>query len=137
MVTFLKFEIASLVAIAGLHLVVGAVHHFAHVLADVENTPLELLFIVVIVTIVPWATIYVAWKKTLKIGAALFSLSMAASLVFGLVLHFGIDGPDLHSNVVPAHSAIFLYSALGLALVEFAGCVCGLRLCIRCRTSWR
>ena len=95
----MKSEIAFLVVIAGLHLIVGAVHHYAHVAAGVENTPLE--------------------------------------LAFGLILHFGIDGPDLHSNVVPAHSAIFLYSALGLALVEFAGCVCGLRLCIRCRTSWR
>ena len=74
-----------------MHLVVGAVHHYAHVVADVDNTPVELGFIVLVVTIAPWATMYLAWKKTLTIGAALFSLSIAASLLFGLILHFGID----------------------------------------------
>ena len=39
-------------------------------------------------------------------------------LPFGLILHFAIDGPDLHSNVAPEHGAVFLYSAMGLAAVE-------------------
>ena len=130
-------EIRSLVAIAGIHLVVGAAHHYAHVVANVDNPPLEIAFIVLVVTIAPWATICLAWKTTLEAGAALFSLSMAASLAFGLVLHFGIDGPDLHSNVAPEHGALFLHSALALALVEFAGFAFGAHLAMRSRTSRR
>ena len=133
----MKSEIAILAVIAGLHLIVGAVHHYAHVAAGVENTPLELVFIVLVVTIAPWATICLAWKKTLKVGAALFSLSMAASLAFGLILHFGIDGPDLHSNVAPEHGTLFLHSALALALVEFVGFAFGARLAMRGRASRR
>ncbi len=133
----MKCEIAFLVVIAGLHLIVGAVHHYAHVVAGVENTPLELVFIVLVVTITPWATIHLAWKKTLKIGAALLSLSMAASLAFGLILHFGIDGPDLHSNVAPEHGALFLHSALALALVESVGFAFGARLSMRSPISRR
>ena len=128
-------EITSLVIVAALHLITGAVHHYAHVVADVQNSPLQLLFILLVVTIAPWAAIYLAWRKTVKLGAALFSFSMAASLAFGLILHFAIDGPDLHSNVAPEHGTVFLYSAMGLAVVEFAGLVLGTQLWIRARNS--
>ena len=128
-------EITSLVVVAALHLITGAVHHYAHVVADVQNSPLQLLFILLVVTIAPWAAIYLAWTRTVKLGAALFSFAMAASLAFGLVLHFAIDGPDLHSNVALEHRAVFLYSALGLAAVEFIGFVLGVRLWLRARNS--
>ena len=113
----------------------GVVHHYAHVVADVRNTPLQLLFILLVVTIAPWATVYLAWRRTVKIGAAVFSLSMAASLAFGLVLHFVIDSPDLHSNVAPGHGAVFLHSALGLAVVEFTGFVRGVHVWFRGRNT--
>lgn len=35
------------------HLIVGMVHHYAHVIAGVQNTTLELLFILLMVTIAP------------------------------------------------------------------------------------
>ena len=69
----------------------------------------------------------------MRIGAALFSLSMAASLAFGLILHLEIDSPDLHSNVAPEHGAVFLHSALGLAMVEFIGFVRGVHVWFRGR----
>ena len=128
-------EITSLVVVAALHLITGTVHHYAHLVADVQNSPLQLLFIGLVVTIAPWAAIYLAWTRTVKLGAAVFSFAMAASLAFGLTLHFAIDGPDLHSNVAPEHGIVFLYSALGLAVVEFAGFVLGIRLWFRGRNS--
>lgn len=130
-----KSGIASLVAIAALHLIAGAFHHYAHVVADVPNSPLQMLFILLVVTIAPWAAIYLAWRRTVTLGAALFSSSMAASLAFGLILHFAIESPDLHSNVAPEHGTVFLYSALGLAAVELAGFVVGLRFWLRGRSS--
>ena len=128
-------EITSLVVVAALHLITGAVHHYAHVVADVQNSSLQLLFILLVVTIAPWAAIYLAWRRTVTLGAALFSFSMAASLAFGLTLHFAIDGPDLHSNVAPEHGAVFLYSAMGLAAAEFTGFVLGVQIWFRGRNS--
>lgn len=124
-VTPARSDTAFLAIIAALHLLIGGGHQYAHVVAEVQNTPLQVLFILTVITIAPWVGTYLAWKGSLKIGAALFSASMAASFVFGFVLHFVLESPDLYSNVVPEHRGLFLNSALGLALVEFAGFVLG------------
>ncbi len=131
--TRVRSDVASLAIVAALHLVIGGAHQHAHGVAGVENSPLQVFFIVLVVTIAPWATIWLAWKRNLMIGAVLFSVSMAASLVFGLVLHFALQGPDLYSNVIPEHRRLFVYSALGLALMEFVGFVLGARVAIRSR----
>ncbi len=133
MATRVRLDITSLAIVAALHLVIGGVHQYAHVVAGVENSPLEVLFIVLVVTIAPWATIWVAWKRNLTIGALVFSVSMLASLVFGLVLHFAVESPDLHATVVPEHRTPFLHSAMGLALLEFVGFVLGAHVAIRSR----
>ena len=129
----MRSDIASLAIVAALHLVGGGVHQYAHVAAGVVSSPLEVLFIVLVVAIAPWATIWVAWKRNLTIGAVVFSAAMLASLVFGLVLHFASESPDLYSNVVPEHRTMFLHSAMGLALVEFVGFVLGAHVAIRSR----
>ena len=131
--TRVKSDITSLAIVAALHLVIGGVHQYAHVVAGVENSPLEVLFIVLVVTIAPWATIRVAWKRNLTIGAVVFSVSMLASLVFGLVLHFAVESPGFYSTVVPEHRTLFLHSAMGLALVQFVGFVLGAHVAIRSR----
>ena len=123
-----RSDAAFLAIIAALHLLIGGGHQYAHVVAEVGNTPLQVLFILIVITIAPWAATYIAWKRNLKIGAALFSASMAASFVFGFVLHFVLESPDLYSNVILEHRGLFLNSALGLALVEFGGFVYGAHL---------
>ena len=64
-------------------------------------------------------------------GSALFSLSMAASFLFGYFFHFVIGSPDLYSNVVGEHRGIFFHSAVILSLLEFSGFVLGLYVLIR------
>ena len=128
-----RSDIASFVIVAAVHLVGGGAHQYAHAVAGVENSPLQVLFIVLVVTIAPWAAIWLAWKRNLTIGAVLYSVSMLASLVFGLTLHFAVEGPDLYSNVAPEHGTVFLHSALGLALAEFVGFVLGAHVAIRSR----
>ena len=61
------------------------------------------------------------------------SVAMLASLVFGLVLRFAGESPDLYLNVVPEHRTLFLHSAMGLALLEFVGFVLGAHVAIRSR----
>ena len=130
-----RSEAIALLVVAALHLIVGMVHHYAHVIAGVQNTTLELLFILLVVTIAPWAAVYVVWKRNLRTGAALFSLSMAASFLFGYLLHFVIDSPDHHAKVMEIRSGVFFHSAVGLALVEFAGLVFGSYIFLRDRNE--
>ena len=131
--TRVRSDIASLAIVAALHLVIGGVHQYAHVIAEVESSPLQVLFIVLVVTIAPWAATLLAWKRNRTIGAVVFSVSMVASLVFGLLLHFAVESPDLYSNVAPTYETVFLHSAMALALVEFVGFVLGAHVAIRSR----
>ena len=131
--TRVKSDVALLAIVAALHLVIGGAHQYAHGVAGVENSPLQVLFIVLVVTIAPWVAVWLAWRRILLVGAVLFSVSMAASLVFGLAVHFAVESPDLYSNVVPVHRTLFVLSALGLALVEFIGFILGTHVAMRSR----
>ena len=125
MVMRVKPEKGALLAIAALHLLVGGIHQYAHNVADVQTTALQSLFIIAIVTVAPWVAVFVAWKGNLRVGSLIFSVSMGAAFLFGFLLHFVIDSPDLHTNVPAAHRSVFLHSAWALALVEFIGFVVG------------
>ena len=107
-------EKRSLLAIAALHLVVGAVHQYAHTVADITYTTFQLLFIILIVTIAPWVAVYLAWTRKMWIGASLFSISMGAAFLFGFLLHFVIESPDLHVNVPVEYRSVFLFTRHGL-----------------------
>ena len=109
-----RSDVASLAIVAGVHLVIGGVHQYAHAVAEVKNSSLQVLVIVLVVTIAPWAAIGVAWTRNLTISAVVFSGAMLASPVFGLVFHFAVESPDLYLNVVPEHRTLFLHSAVGL-----------------------
>ena len=111
METPVKHDRAALLIIAALHLATQVAHNFAHIAAEVRNTLPELLFILLVVTVMPWTAILVAWRTNVRMGALIFSLSMAASFLFGYFLHFVVDSPDLHSNVVDKHRSVFLHSA--------------------------
>ncbi len=56
---------------------------------------------------------------------------MGAAFLFGYLLHFVIDSPDLHANVAGEYSTVFFHSALGLALLEFVGFFFGAYLVAR------
>ena len=60
-----------------------------------------------------------------------FAASLYASFVFGHLLHFVIDSPDLHSNVVGDSADVFFRTALNLALIEFVGFAFGLVAAVR------
>ena len=126
-----KFETAALVIAATLHSVAQVIHHYSHTVAGVENSLPELLFILIVGTVMPWMAIFVCWKFSTRKGATLFALSMVASFLFGYILHFVVDSPDLHTHVIEQHRSIFFHSAAGLALVEFSGFVLGLYVLVR------
>ena len=131
MATAARFDVSVLLTVAVVHLAVQAAHGYSHTVADVPNTVLQQVFIVVVVTIGPLAATLIALRRNLRLGAALFAASMVASLAFGYLLHFVIDTPDLHTNVVGEHAGIFFHSALSLALIEFLGFAYGVTVAVR------
>ena len=128
-----RSDAPSLAIVTGVHVVIGRVHQYAHAVAEGKNSSLQALLIVLVVTVAPWAAIRVAWTRDLTIGAVGFSVAMLASLVFGLVLHFPVEGADLYLNVAPEHRTLFRHSAMGLTLEELAGVLLGAHVAIRSR----
>ena len=131
MATPARFDLAVLATIAVVHLAAQAAHAYSHSVAEVSNTALQQMFIVVVVTLGPLTAWLVAWRRSLRLGAGLFAASMVAAFGFGYLLHFVIDSPDLHSNVVGEHAGVFFHSALGLAIIEFVGFGCGMAAALR------
>lgn len=125
MATPVKFEKYALLAIVALHLIVQVTHGYSHSVAAVENTSLQLVFILLVVTVAPLAAAYISWTGNIRNGAGLLAVSMVAAFFFGYFFHFVIESPDLHSNVTGEHAGIFFHSALILAIVEFGGFVIG------------
>ena len=123
-----KSSVLVLFLAASLHLIAQLAHNYSHDVAGVDLSLTQLVFVVLVVTVLPWLAIVVAWKWHLTRGVALFALSMAASFLFGYVNHFVLDGPDLHANVVMDHRSLFFHTALMLALLEFGGFVLGLSI---------
>ena len=116
-----RSEGVALLAIALLHLAMQVAHGYSHVAGGVPLTAFQQVFIVAVVTVAPFGAVYVHWKLDRRRGAGLFAVSMGAAFLFGYLLHFVIDSPDLHSNVTGRHRDMFFHSALGLALTEFLG----------------
>ena len=68
-----------LLAIALLHLAVQVTHGYNHIVADVPITAVQQAFILIVVTLLPLMASLLAFRKRLRLGAVLFSASMAAS----------------------------------------------------------
>ena len=66
------------------------------------------------------------WAKLF--GAVVIALTMAASLIFGVVNHFIIDSPDHVSHIAAPWSRLFAITAVLLAITELLGMVVALRL---------
>ena len=126
-----RFEQFTLAGIAALHLGVGLTHTYSHMAADVPIPAAQQVYIAIVVTLLPLAAVWLALRRSLRLGAALFAASMYASFVFGYLLHFVIDSPDLHSNVTGDSAGVFFHTALNLALIEFVGFAFGLVAAVR------
>lgn len=125
---------AALAAIVIVHLLVSFVHGAAHSGAHVALGPGGTLFVYVVILAGPLVGLAVAWRQP-QIGAAVVALTMAGSLVFGLVNHFIIQGTDHVAHVAVAWRSLFASTAALLVVIEAAGTVIGLRRAIGVRRA--
>lgn len=115
-------------ALVLIHLAVSIVHGAAHSRAGVLLNLFGNLYVLAIIMIGPIIAVILLYTNRSASGAWMFMLTMAGSLVFGLLYHFVFRGSD---NVVsvngPWHS-LFTWSAVGIAVLEFLGTIFGLWL---------
>jgi len=109
------------------HLAISVVHGTAHAQANILMSRLANLFVFVVILAGP--PIGLAWTlRSRRTGAWLVAITMAASLVFGLVNHFVLSTPDHVSHVEPRWQPLFATTAVLLAITEALGSVLAIRI---------
>jgi hypothetical protein len=111
--------------------VLATLAHVLHGISHVEHrVPLALwqwVYVIFVIFLAPVVAAVLFWTRLPRVGVGLLLTSMAGALIFGLVFHFLVSGPD---NVFTLHAAAgreaFRSSAVLVALTEALGCVVGL-----------
>jgi hypothetical protein len=109
-----------LIAAVLVHLFISFVHGLAHARAQVPLSSAANLFVYIVILAGPVIGLALAWPAQ-RLGAWLIAVAMAGSLVFGLVNHFGLPGPDHVAHVDPQWRLLFATTAALLAITEALG----------------
>jgi ABC-type xylose transport system permease subunit len=116
------------------HLVVSMVHGVAHTQANVPLSLAANLFVYIVILAGPLIGLALTWW-TPRLGGWLIAISMAGSLVFGLVNHFVLTSPDHVAHVDPQWRSLFATTAVLLAVTEALGVVLAAKFLARERPS--
>jgi hypothetical protein len=114
-----------LAAVVVLHFFVSLVHGSVHDSAGVALSGSAMLFVVAVVLAGPLVGFAWMWKNP-SAGARLIGITMAASLLFGLINHFVINGADRIDHVAAHWRPMFTVTAAALVAIEAMGAVLGL-----------
>jgi hypothetical protein len=114
----------ALTAVVLGHLAVSVIHGAAHTGAAVPLTLAGKLFVYIVILAGPLAGLAI-WRWQTEAGAWIVAGSMAAALVFGLVNHFIINGPDHVVHVAAEWRTLFGATAALLVVLEAAGAMVG------------
>ena len=109
------------------HLLVSMIHGAAHAWASVPMSQAANLFVFVVILAGPLIGLGISFRTRLY-GGVVVALTMAASLVFGVVNHFLIDSPDHISHIATLWSRLFVTTAVLLTITELLGLAFALRL---------
>jgi hypothetical protein len=114
-----------------LHLVVSLAHGTAHANAHVPLSSAANLFVFSVILAGPVVGLALTWPSH-RIGGWVIAITMAASLVFGVVNHFVLASPDHVAHVAPDWRRLFASTAVLLAISELLGTVVAVRF-----AQWR
>lgn len=103
-----------------LHLVVSVIHGTAHTNARVPLSAAANVFVFAVILAGPLIGLALTWPAG-RIGAWLIALTMAGSLVFGVLNHFVFASPDHVAHVAAQWRPLFTTTAVLLALTEALG----------------
>ncbi len=113
------------------HAAVATLHGAAHRILGIELSPLQTLYVVLVITLAPLAAGLLLWKRIARAGAIVLACSMAGASVFGAYNHFVAISADhvahLSSATHGGWVVIFQATAIMLAFIEPFGVWIGLR----------
>ena len=109
------------------HLVTSMVHGTAHGGAQIPMSLAANLFVFVVILAGPVVGLALSWRAE-RTGSLIVALTMAGSLVFGVVNHFVLDSPDHVSHVEAQWRMIFATTAVMLTITEMLGLGFAIRL---------
>jgi len=113
-------------AIVMAHLLINVVHGVAHRELRVGLSPSGSVFVVAVVLILPLVAMALVCATQKRLGLILLSLSMLASLLFGLYHHFLVISADhVHSQPASPWGITFIFTAYGLLITEAFGIYVG------------
>ena len=109
------------------HLVVSIVHGRSHESLGVGLSSWQNTYVLTVIVIAPLIAMVLIWTRYARTGLLLLVVSMAGSLIFGIVYHYVVISPD-HVSHLPAGDAqgLFRTTASLLILTELFGLVVGL-----------
>ena len=122
----LKHRIAGTLVVLA-HLVVMMFHGQAHQKLGVGISAWQNIFVLVVIAIAPLVAMLLIWTRLARLGLILLTVSMAGSLIFGLVYHYVVVSPDHVSHLPPGDAqGLFRMTAGLLMLTELLGVIVGL-----------
>ena len=102
------------------HFIVSLVHGWAHAQAAVPLSHAGNLFVFIVILAGPLIGLALTWPAP-RIGGAIVGITMAASLVFGVINHFVLSSPDHVSHVEASWRPLFASTAALLGVTEALG----------------
>jgi hypothetical protein len=115
---------SALIAVVLSHLAVNIVHGRAHAGASVPLPLSSALFVYIVILAAPLAGLVLSFWRA-RAGAWVVAASMGGALVFGLINHFIVAGPDHVAHVAAEWRTLFGATAALLAVTEAAGVAIG------------
>jgi len=118
---------AALLVIVVVHHGVAALHGAAHAVLQIELTPFQMVYVTGVIIVAPLVGAALLFTRHAHPGAVLLVGSMFGALVFGLVYHVLLPGPDNISTVGPGGWAItFQATGVALTVLETLGALTGI-----------
>ena len=122
----LKHRIAGTIAVLA-HLVVNVLHGRAHENLAVGLSTWQNSYVITVILIAPLVAMLLLWTRYARPGLLVLVVSMAGSLIFGLIYHYVVVSPDHVAHLPPGDAqGLFQTTAVLLMLTELAGVVVGL-----------
>jgi hypothetical protein len=115
----------ALSAVVLLHLALNVVHGRAHTGAQVPLSMLAALFVYAVILAGPLLGLAV-WQWWPRLGGWAVAGSMCGALIFGVINHFIIAGPDHVAHVAAEWHPLFGITAVLLVMCEAAGTAIGI-----------
>jgi hypothetical protein len=115
----------ALTVVVLLHLAINIAHGSAHTGAQVPLSLAGMLFVYIVILAGPLAGLGL-WRWRPRLGGLIVAVCMSGALVFGLINHFIIDGPDHVAHVAAAWRQLFGVTAALLVVCEAAGTAIGI-----------